>query len=233
MEGWIKLHRKMLDSDIWISDEFSRGQAWVDLILLANHKDSYFIKRGNRVDVKRGQIGHSVKALSNRWKWSSGKVNRFLKLLENENQILIKKNNVTTVLTVINYNDYQQDGNQTKTKRKPNENQTETYKNEKNEKNDICINSFDLVLEDSEKSKYEPVIKTSYNDFMMKFKQNCPTLLKIPKQLNIDSYYQLVNEYGKDKLGLELEKLDLWVEEKGVKRKDVNLSIKRWLKNDY
>lgn len=166
MEGWIKLHRKILDSDIWKSEEFSRGQAWIDLLLLANHKDSYFIKRGNKVDVKRGQIGYSMKALSDRWLWSIGKVNRFLKMLENEKQIIIKKTQITTIITVINYSDYQE----TENKRKTNGKQTKTYKNDKNDKNDICIDPFDLVLEDSEKSKYEPVIKTSYQDFMNKLK---------------------------------------------------------------
>ena len=89
------------------------------------------------------------------------------------------------------------------------------------------------ALNQSENSKHEPLIKTSYKNFMNVLSKECPTLAKIPKQLNIDTYYQLVNEYGKDKLGLELEKMDLWIEEKGVKRKDVNASIKRWLKNGY
>ena len=42
MEGWIKLHRSISDNDLWTSEPFSRGQAFVDLILLASHKDSFF-----------------------------------------------------------------------------------------------------------------------------------------------------------------------------------------------
>jgi hypothetical protein len=95
------------------------------------------------------------------------------------------------------------------------------------------IDPIQKVLIESDNSKHEPLIKTSYKNFMNVLSKECPTLSKIPKQLNIDTYYQLVNEYGKDKLGLELEKMDLWIEEKGVKRKDVNASIKRWLKNGY
>jgi len=95
------------------------------------------------------------------------------------------------------------------------------------------IDPIQKVLIESDNSKHEPLIKTSYKNFMNVLSKECPTLAKIPKQLNIDTYYKLVNEYGKDKLGLELEKMDLWIEEKGVKRKDVNAGIKRWLKNGY
>ena len=121
-EGWIKLNRGLLDNELWASEPFSRGQAWVDLLLLANHKESYFIKRGTKIIVKRGQVGRSMKALAGRWSWSIGKVNRFLKLLENENQIIVTKTNITTVLTVVKYDSYQQGETQTETKRKPNGN---------------------------------------------------------------------------------------------------------------
>ena len=60
MDGWFKTHRKMLDSDLWLCEPFTRGQAWVDLIGLASFNDSFFYVRGNRVDVRRGQDRKSV-----------------------------------------------------------------------------------------------------------------------------------------------------------------------------
>ena len=38
-QGWIKLHRTLQDNKLWYSEPLTKGQAWVDLILLANHKD--------------------------------------------------------------------------------------------------------------------------------------------------------------------------------------------------
>lgn len=138
MEGWIKLHRKLLDNDLWRSEPFTRGQAWVDLLLLANHKESFFYKRGNKVIVKRGQVGRSSVELSDRWRWSRTKVSKFLKDLEKEQQISIYKSTVTQVITVVNYDEFQEKEQQTKqqkdSKKTTEEQQKNTYKNDKNNK---------------------------------------------------------------------------------------------------
>ena len=67
-----------MDSPDWLAEPFTRGQAWVDLLLLANHKEGFIRRRGVLVAVERGQVGYSEEALAARWKWSKGKVRRFL-----------------------------------------------------------------------------------------------------------------------------------------------------------
>lgn len=136
MEGWIKLHRAIQDNPLWRSEPFSRGQAWVDLLLLANHKESFFYKRGNKVTVLRGQVGRSEVELSDRWKWSRTKVRKFLTELQEEQQIKIHKNRVTQVLTIVNYDEYQQKEQQKDNRKTTEEQQKDTYKNDKNNKND-------------------------------------------------------------------------------------------------
>jgi hypothetical protein len=89
--GWIKLYRKLQQNDLWTFEPFTRGQAWVDLLLLANHKDGFIRVRGIRVEVKRGQVGWSEIKLAERWKWSRGKVRRFLFELECDGQIIKSK----------------------------------------------------------------------------------------------------------------------------------------------
>jgi hypothetical protein len=106
-EGWIKLHRRIIDNNLWTGEPFSRGQAWVDMILLANHKPGCVYVRGNKVPIKRGQIGWSIVKLSKRWTWSRNKVRRFLNDLENEQQIVQQKNTVTSIITIVKYNEYQ------------------------------------------------------------------------------------------------------------------------------
>lgn len=136
--GFIKLYRKIADNPLWNKKPFSDGQAWVDLLLIANHKKGVIDKRGMRVNVNRGQVGYSVKALADRWGWSRGKVDRFLLFLEDEHQIKYQKTNVTTLITLINYEQYnengQQNGQQTDTRRTPNGQQTDTNKKGENEK---------------------------------------------------------------------------------------------------
>lgn len=108
MEGWIKLHRKIEDNPLYFSEPFTRIMAWIDLLVLANHTGNFFYCRGIRVDIKSGQVGRGIETLSTRWKWSRGKVERFLKDLEKDNQIVRQKNNVTTLISIVNWCEYQE-----------------------------------------------------------------------------------------------------------------------------
>jgi hypothetical protein len=82
VEGWIKLHRSLCDNELWQDEKFNRGQAWIDLLLMANHKPGTIRKRGVMVRVPVGAIGKSQVTLAARWEWSRGKVIRFLNDLE-------------------------------------------------------------------------------------------------------------------------------------------------------
>lgn len=122
MSGWIKLYRKITENPLYFSEPFNRSLAWIDMLLLANHADNYFFKRGVKVDVKVGQIGYDLDSLAKRWKWSRGKVERFIKFLENDNQIVRQKTNVTTLISIVNYKDYQIDDKpNSKANNKPND----------------------------------------------------------------------------------------------------------------
>ena len=101
--GWAKIHRTILESTLWVEDKFTRGQAWVDLILLANHTEGYLRVAGEKIPILRGQTGWSIEKLSLRWQWSRGKTERFLNELETSKQIVQQKTSRTTVITIINY----------------------------------------------------------------------------------------------------------------------------------
>lgn len=139
MDGWIKLHRKIMDTPLYLSEPFTRIQAWIDLLLLANHKEGLFYVRGNKVVVGRGQIGTSSRTLANRWKWSRGKVERFLQDLEESGQIKPQKTNVITLISICNYDEYQntepQNEPQTSHRQTTNEPQTDPNKNDNNVNN--------------------------------------------------------------------------------------------------
>jgi len=77
-QGWIRLHRQIMETPEWLAEPFTRGQAWVDLLLLANHETGYIRRRGILIAVDRGQVGYSEESLASRWQWSRGKVRRFL-----------------------------------------------------------------------------------------------------------------------------------------------------------
>lgn len=143
-KGWIKLHRKSFENDLYFSEPFTKWQAWTDLLLLANHKDGSIRKRGIRVIVERGQVGCSQSTLSERWKWSRGKVSRFLNELKMKQQIEHQKNRVTTLISILNYSEYQiyeqQNGHQTDIKRYTNKNVETNSIVKQIEKNENKIN---------------------------------------------------------------------------------------------
>ena len=159
MEGWISLHRQLCDSPLWTCEPFSRGQAWVDLLLLANHSDSFFYKRGVKINVSRGQVGRSEVELSDRWKWSRNKVRKFIKDLEKEQQIEQQKTNVTQLLTIVNYSKFQEKGQQTKqqkdSRRTAEGQQKDTYNNVNNVNNENNVNK-----ESSESNSPQPTSKS-------------------------------------------------------------------------
>lgn len=107
MDGWIKLYRKITENPLYFSEAFTRLQAWIDLLIIANHDESYIYIRGNKVEIKRGQIAKTQDTLAERWKWSRGKVLRFLDELQKSGQIVQQKSKLITLISIVNYELYQ------------------------------------------------------------------------------------------------------------------------------
>lgn len=111
MSGWISLHRSIQDNDLWLAEPFTWAQAWIDLLLNANHKPGSFWVRRVEVKLERGQLGWSEITMSERWKWSRGKVRRYLGMLETRGMIVQQKTQLTSVITICNYDTYQDSNN--------------------------------------------------------------------------------------------------------------------------
>lgn len=110
MSGFFKIERDFLGSPFWLSEEFTKPQAWIDLIGLANYADKTKYYKGAFQKVKRGQIVTSQQALANRWKWSRHRVSDFLRTLEAAEMVTTERTTNGTLLTVVNYGFYQSDG---------------------------------------------------------------------------------------------------------------------------
>ncbi|MBP5705585.1 MAG: hypothetical protein J6X12_12975 [Paludibacteraceae bacterium] len=147
-QGYIKLHRQIQDCWIWTDDDekFDKRSAWIDLLLLANHKNVKIAFDGKLIVVERGQHITSIRKLATRWNWSTNKVTRFLDLLASDQMIIRESDTKKTLITIVNYDVYQfsEDTNETLTRQQRDTNETATrlnkndknVKNEKNEKNE-------------------------------------------------------------------------------------------------
>ena len=111
-KGWVAIHRSIRDH--WLYQEkrvFSKYEAWLDLVMDANHKRNKFVFDGNLVEVARGQKITSIRQLSERWRWSRTKVTDFLTLLEKDGMLIRKSDSKKTVITIVNYDFYQSQEN--------------------------------------------------------------------------------------------------------------------------
>lgn len=129
-EGWAKLWRSLMDNPLWLEDTFTKGQAWADLIMMAKRPDS----------DDPGAVCCSVLYLANRWKWSHGKVKRYLERLKNDGMIIVHKNGHQNgqsngkLLTLTKYSVYQIGGKQNgKQNGKRNEKENEKIEEEDQE----------------------------------------------------------------------------------------------------
>jgi hypothetical protein len=106
--GYIKLFRKLRDSDIWSEQEpFDFRSAWVDLLLCANHRASKARFRNETMTIERGQIWSSEAKLAERWLWHRNRVRRFFKILEQGQALRQVSGQYGTIITICNYETYQ------------------------------------------------------------------------------------------------------------------------------
>lgn len=198
-EGWIKLHRRLIDWE-WY-DDINTSRLFIHLLITANHKDNSW--RG--ISIKRGSRLTSLDKLSSETGLSVSKIRTSIKKLISTNEIASESHTQHTVFIVKNYDDYQGDdkqndkpiANQSQTDDKP----IATNKNVKNENN----------------VKKELVVKSS-TDHMLFAEGMYSSILKVApktKKPNFNKWaddIRLMNE--NDKLGLsEMANVFRWVQQ--------------------
>ena len=105
-QGWVPVKRQIQEHWLWKDKPFSQGQAWIDLIMLANYEDKKMPYKGEIIICERGTVNLSISYLANRWGWSRDKTRRFLKLLESDGMVTVKATTHRTTITLENYSVY-------------------------------------------------------------------------------------------------------------------------------
>lgn len=137
MNGFIKLHRQLLDWE-WYSDN-NTFRVFIHCLLKANYKE----KNWKGITIKRGQFVTSTSNLSIELGLSVNKIRLSLTKLKQTKEITIKTTNKNTLVTLVNFDTYQdvetenhkQNNKQTTNKPQSKHKQTTTTKERKNIKN--------------------------------------------------------------------------------------------------
>lgn len=136
--GWVKIHRKILDNPI--AKKPSWAWLWIFLLLNANHEDKRFIFNNRDILVKRGELITGRKQLSKKSGVTQQSIRSALEYLKSTNQITIKPTNKFSIITILNYETYQEVTSKLTNQQPASNQQATTNKNDKNDKN-ITVNS--------------------------------------------------------------------------------------------
>lgn len=105
MSGWIKTYRSLADH--WLAEQPERLGWWILLLLKVSHEDKKVLVGNHLIELKRGQIITSYEKLSQLWKTSKKTAERFVDVLEREQMLTRFVTHKVSVLTICNYESYQ------------------------------------------------------------------------------------------------------------------------------
>jgi hypothetical protein len=196
MSGWIKIYRKIQDSDMYKQLNSKQRDVMVQCLLLANHKEITWEWQGDFITCHPGQFITSLQNLKKvcAKDVSIQNIRTALGKLKKWQFLTIKSTKTGRLVTVLNWVSYQQDDidNQQSNQQRANKELT-TNKNVKNVKN-----TKRKTIKKKNLSDFAYKIADEFHDYQMK---NCPVASiknwnrenwadTIDKLMRIDGYKQ-------------------------------------------
>lgn len=129
--GYIKYWRKIKEWS-WYKDPITKS-LFLHLIAEANYKDNVFMGH----TIKRGQIAVGRKELAEKLGISQQNVRTSIKRLKSTSDITIKSTNRFSIISIVNYESYQQELTSKLTNKTPSTNQQLTTIKEREERKEI------------------------------------------------------------------------------------------------
>lgn len=145
MEGWIKLHRQILDWE-WYQNLNVRV-LFLHLLIKANHAEKKWCGK----TIKAGQLITSIEHLSAETGLTQRQVRTAIEKLKNTGEIDKQTTSQNTLIIIKNWNAYQENDKQMTNERQTNDKQMTTNKNEKNVRNKEVV-----VMEKTTTTKFVP-----------------------------------------------------------------------------
>ena len=142
MNGWIKLHRKMLENPV-VAKDSDYLSVWIYLLLNAEHDERTILFGGNKIILKPGQLITGRKSIAEFLQINESKVKRILIDFENDQQIDRQRSNKNSLISLKNWDKYQfcdrQNDQQVTNERPTSDQQVTTYQEVKKRKKDNNI----------------------------------------------------------------------------------------------
>jgi hypothetical protein len=243
MSGWVKMHRNITKWE-WYDDS-KMVHLFFHLVVSANHKEGNW--KGQ--EVKRGQLITGRKKLSSLTGISEQSIRTCLDRLVSTNEITIKPTSKNSLITILNYDLYQESEiiNQQSTIKSTNNQPTinqrsTTNKNDNNVKNEKKVKEVvppTQTILDFNESEHEHELVGGFRNFV-KFIEETKHVKIFESQITIQNYKKICDEHGRDKLWQKITDLDNWLDDPNVakgkkkgKKSVYHLMVNTWLKNGY
>lgn len=207
MEGWIMLHRKLLDNPIFKNHKLL--QVFIYCLLKASHKEHDQLVGDQMVKLKSGDLVTGRKAISIKTGLSEQNVRTALNRLEKLQKLTIRPTSKYSVISIVNWNTYQQTNQQVTNGQPTSNQQVTTNKNVNNDKE--CK---EILVQDANAPKPVGTMLTNQQPF---------PIYKTDVELWADTY-PAVNIIP------ELKKINAWLDANPTKRK-TERGMKKFINN--
>lgn len=128
MKGYIKLHRDILDHWLWLEPKHLK--AWLYLLCKAAWEPKTIpFNKDESVTIGRGQILTTIRQLMGQWGYYAQATLDFLNVLEKEGMITRESHSKFSIITIVNYDKYQDDDEKTEHKTERKSKHTKEIKN--------------------------------------------------------------------------------------------------------
>ena len=108
INGYILLHRKLLESSCWNNGQkYDIRLAWIYILLTVNYEDREQLYNGQIMIIRRGQKLTSMTKLANEWGVNRKTVKRWLDIWKSAEMIKYDATRMSTLITVVNFSKYQ------------------------------------------------------------------------------------------------------------------------------
>lgn len=142
MQGYVKIHRKMMQSPIWQDPYYFK--IWMYCLMKASHKEHDQLVGNNIITLEKGQFitGRNSladdlnKGMKPNQRLSNKTWYRYMENLEKWQMLTINKTNKYSVVSIVKWSEYQESDHQLSNKSPSVVHQLSTNKNGKNGKNE-------------------------------------------------------------------------------------------------
>jgi len=206
MEGWIKLHRKLKSWEWYHKSDMVH--LFVHLLISANHKDS----KWQGIEIKRGQLVTGLSSINKETSISIQSIRTCIKRLKSTNEITIKSTSKNSIITVCNYDDY-------------NDIINDTNRQINKQTNKQSTNNQQTTNNKQEGKELKNVNKEEYiSKIQEKFYQSLITFVDEFGKETIRDFYEYWSEPNKSKTKIRFQLEKTW---------DTKKRLQRWTKNNF